>query len=388
MQPVKILVVDDEPDLQVLIRQKFRNKIKSKEYEFHFAENGAEALDKIVNDGTIDLILTDINMPVMDGLTLLTKINSLNNSLLRSIIVSAYGDMENIRTAMNRGAYDFITKPIDLKDLEITIEKSLREIEQYKLALSAHDKLVALKQELDIATIIQTSILPKTFPAFPDRKDFEIYAKMIPAKEVGGDLYDFFLIDKYRLGIIIGDVSGKGIAAALLMAVCKTLLKVTASKGMPTDNVLAEVNKILVDDSPPNMFVTVFYGVLDTRNGSFEYSNAGHNSPYLISANGSLVQIDNIGGLMLGAMNDSEYESNIIMLSNNDTLILYTDGITEAFNKNDEEYDYKRLAGSLQNTIGLSTVKLVDKIISDVRIFTEGVEQSDDITCMAFRYLK
>jgi sigma-B regulation protein RsbU (phosphoserine phosphatase) len=387
MQTSRILVVDDEPDLQELIRQKFRSKIKSKEYEFQFASNGAEALDKIINDGKIDLILTDINMPVMDGLSLLNKVNELNNKLLRAIIVSAYGDMDNIRTAMNRGAYDFVTKPIDLKDLEITIEKSLKEIEQYKIALMAHDKLVALKKELDIATIIQTSILPKTFPAFPNRKDFEIYAKMIPAKEVGGDLFDFFLIDKNRLGIIIGDVSGKGIAAALLMAVCKTLLKSTAFKGLPVDNVLAEVNNILVDDSPPNMFVTVFYGILDTRNGSFEYSSAGHTSPYLILADDSLNQLDNVGGLMLGALKNAEYQSKIITLKNNETLVLYTDGVTEAFNKKDEEFGNNRLYASLTNTSGLSAEKMIDKIISDVKEFTNGVEQSDDITCMALRYL-
>src|SRR4030067_2664551 len=293
MQQAKILVVDDEPDLEHLILQKFRKKISSKEYEFQFARDGAEAIDIIVNNGSINLILTDINMPVMDGLTLLSKINELNNRLHRSVIVSAYGDMENIRTAMNRGAYDFITKPIDLNDLEITIEKSLKEIEHYKQALSSRDKLIALEQELNIATAIQTSILPKTFPPFPDRKEFDIYAKMLTAKEVGGDLYDFFLIDKYRLGVVIGDVSGKGIAAALLMAVCKTLLKATAYKGMPADNVLSEVNNILVDESPSNMFVTVFYGVLDTRNGNFDYCNAGHNSPYVISNDGKVFQLKN-----------------------------------------------------------------------------------------------
>ena len=386
MQSARILVVDDEPDLQALIRQKFRHKIKANEYEFHFAENGAEALEKLNNDGSIDLILTDINMPVMDGLTLLSKINELNNKLLRSIIVSAYGDMENIRTAMNRGAYDFVTKPIDLKDLEVTIEKSLKEIEQYKIALLAHDKLVALKQELDIATIIQTSILPKTFPAFPDRKEFDIYAKMIPAKEVGGDLYDFFLIDKYRLGVIIGDVSGKGIAAAMLMAVCKTLLKATAFKGMPTDDVLAEVNNILVDESPSNMFVTVFYGVLDTRNGSFEYSNGGHNPPYLISKDGSIKGIEDVGGLLIGAMKDSVYESNIIMLKPDDSLFFYTDGITEAFNRNEEEFGEERLGEALKNKNGHSVNDIVHQVIEGVRTFTEGTEQSDDITCLALKY--
>ncbi len=388
MQLAKILVVDDEPDLQALIRQKFRNKIKANEYEFYFAENGAEALEKLNDNGSIDLILTDINMPVMDGLTLLTKISELNKKLLRSVIVSAYGDMDNIRTAMNRGAYDFVTKPIDLKDLEITIEKSLREIERYKIAMMAHDTLVALRQELDIATIIQTSMLPKTFPAFPERTEFDIYARMTPAKEVGGDLYDFFLIDKYRLGVIIGDVSGKGVAAALLMAVCKTLLKVIAAKGMPADEVLSEVNKMLVKESPSNMFVTVFYGILDTRNGAFEYSNGGHNPPCWLSADGPLKSIDDAGGLMLGAFELSEYKSNIIMLKPGDSIFFYTDGVTEAFNTEQEEFEDHRLNALLDRQADLDNKEIVDRVFLGLSDFTAGAEQSDDITCMALKYLK
>ena len=388
MSLAKILVVDDEPDLESLILQKFRSKIKAKEYEFHFAENGIDALEKISNDGTIDLVLTDINMPVMDGLTLLTKINELNNKQLRSVIVSAYGDMENIRTAMNRGAFDFITKPIDLKDLEITIEKSLKEIEEYKLAVSAQTKLIALQQELDIANVIQTSILPKTFPPFPDRNEFEIFAKMIPAKDVGGDLYDFFLIDKYRLGVVIGDVSGKGIAAALLMAVSKTLLKATAYKGMPADNILSEVNNIIADESPPNMFVTLFYGVFDTRSGAFEYSNGGHNLPYIISVDGQVKSLDNIGGLMIGAMKDVPYESNVIMIKPGESLIFFTDGVTESFNKEGEEFHETGLEKILEGKNSLSVNELVDYVFENVQSFSEGVEQSDDITCLALKYLK
>jgi phosphoserine phosphatase RsbU/P len=384
----RILVVDDEPDLQALISQKFRSKIKAKEYEFHFAGNGAEALEKISNDGSIDLILTDINMPVMDGLTLLSKINEMNNKILKSVIVSAYGDMENIRTAMNRGAYDFITKPIDLKDLEVTIEKSLREIKEYKAVLSSQTKLIALQQELDIANVIQTSILPKTFPPFPDRKEFDIFAKMIPAKDVGGDLYDFFFIDKYRLGVVIGDVSGKGIAAALLMAVTKTLLKATACKGMPADNILSEVNNILVEESPPNMFVTLFYGVFDTRSGTFEYSNGGHNPPFLLSTDGNIKQLDNIGGLMIGAMKDVPYESNVIMIQPGESLLLYTDGVTESFDKNGEEFQESGLQEILKNKNSFSVNDLTQHVFESVQTFSDGVEQSDDITCMALKYLK
>ena len=388
MQMSKILVVDDEPDLQALIMQKFRSKIKTNEYEFQFAENGAEALQKIANDGSIDLILTDINMPVMDGLTLLSKINELDNKLLRSVIVSAYGDMENIRTAMNRGAYDFITKPIDMKDLEITIEKSIKEIEEYKLAVTAQNKLIGLQQELDIANVIQTSILQKTFPAFPDRKEFDIFAKMITAKEVGGDLYDFFLVDKYRLGVVIGDVSGKGIAAALLMAVCKTLVKATAHKGMPADSILSEVNNILADESPSNMFVTLFYGVLDTRSGAFEYCNGGHNSPYLITNDGKVQPLAEIGGMLVSAMKDVPYESNVIMLKPSESLVFFTDGVTEAFNKEDEEFGESRLEKVLEGKNSLSVNELIDHVFKNVQSFSEGVEQSDDITCLALKYLK
>lgn len=387
MPSKKILVADDEPDLEHLIRQKFRKKIKENEYEFVFAQNGAEAFDLISNDPSINLILTDINMPVMDGLTLLTKIRELDDRLMRSVIVSAYGDMDNIRTAMNRGAYDFVTKPIDLNDLEITVEKSIKEIELYRQAMVFHNKLIAIQQELDIATAIQTSILPKTFPAFPDRKDFDIYAEMITAKEVGGDLYDFFLIDKNRLGVIIGDVSGKGIASALLMAVSKTLLKATALKGIPSDNILTEVNNILVEESPSNMFVTVFCGVLDTRNGAFEYSNAGHNPPFLIS-NGEVKPLENIGGLILGAMKDVEYESNVIIVKPDDTLFFYTDGVTEAMNANEEEFSEERLIQSLSGKNDLGADKLIFRVLNEVQKFSGGIEQSDDITCLSLKFLK
>ena len=232
------------------------------------------------------------------------------------------------------------------------------------------------------------SILRKTFPAFPDRKEFDIFAKMITAKEVGGDLYDFFLIDKYRLGVVIGDVSGKGVAAALLMAVCKTLVKATAHKGMPADNILSEVNNILVDESPSNMFVTLFYGVLDTRSGAFEYSNGGHNPPYLISADGKSKQLDNIGGLLIGAMKDAEYESNVVMLKSGESIFFYTDGVTEAFNKEEEEFQETRLAQALENNNSLKSNELVEHVFQNVQSFSDGVEQSDDITCLALKYLK
>ena len=383
----RILVVDDEPDLEQIILQKFRKQIRENLYQFTFAKNGVEALQKLEEDEGLELILSDINMPEMDGLTLLNKIKEMENPLYRSVIVSAYGDIDNIRTAMNRGAFDFVIKPIDLNDLEITINKSLRDLAIFKEALRSRDQLTVIKRELSIATEIQTSILPKTFPAFPDRKEFDIFAKMIPAREVGGDLYDFFLIDKYRLGVIIGDVSGKGIASAMMMAVSKTLLKATALKGISPDTCLSLVNNVLVEESLPTMFVTVFYGVFDTRSGAFEYCSGGHNPAYLVSKSGEVRQLENKGGVFLGGVRDIDYESNMAILQPGDTLFLYTDGVTEAMNANDEMFNEARLEKSLQAYKELPLDAMVQNVFQDVQTFAQGVEQSDDITCLAVRFL-
>ncbi len=161
-----ILVVDDEPDLELLINQRFRKEIRENNLKFVFAGNGQEALAKLGTNGETDVVLTDINMPVMDGLTLLSNLGK-EYPLLKSVIVSAYGDMANIRTALNRGAFDFITKPIDFSDLAITLEKSIREAMVRKQAEADRDRVVAFKKELDVARRIQESIVPRQFPPFP-----------------------------------------------------------------------------------------------------------------------------------------------------------------------------------------------------------------------------
>ena len=222
MLNVKIMVVDDEVDLEPLIRQKFRRQIRDGVFDFVFAHQGLEALAKLIEQPEIRLILSDINMPEMDGLTLLTRLKELKNPMLKTVIVSAYGDMDNIRTAMNRGAFDFLTKPISFDDLEITINKTLDEISMLWQSIQEHDQLISIQQDLQTAREIQQAILPKKFPPFPERTEFSIYASMIAAKEVGGDFFDFFMIDNERLGFVIGDVSGKGVTAAIFMAVSRT----------------------------------------------------------------------------------------------------------------------------------------------------------------------
>ncbi|NCA75509.1 MAG: fused response regulator/phosphatase [Alphaproteobacteria bacterium] len=384
-QNVKILVVDDEIDLEPLIRQKFRRQIRDEVYDFVFAFNGLEALAKLIEYPEIGIILSDINMPEMDGLTLLTKLKELKNPGLKTVIVSAYGDMDNIRTAMNRGAFDFVTKPVNFEDLEITINKTLEEITLIRRSLEEHDQLISIQQDLNTAREIQQAILPKAFPPFTNQSRFDIFASMVAAKEVGGDFFDFFMIDSDRLGFVIGDVSGKGVPAAIFMAVSRTLIRATGLKGIPANDCMSYVNNLLCNESVSCMFVTVFYGILNTLTGEVDYVNAGHNPPYLISPDG-IRKVDMTGGLILGCMEGLTYQSKTIKLNPGDRLFLYTDGVTEAFNTKDEAYGEDRLEAFLKQNAGAPIDEVVKKSFTEINDFSAGVPQSDDITLLSIVY--
>jgi len=382
---LKIMVVDDEIDLEPLIRQKFRKQIRDGHYNFVFAHNGLEALTRLIEYPEIGIILSDINMPEMDGLTLLMKLKELKNPGLKTVVVSAYGDMDNIRTAMNRGAYDFITKPVNFEDLEITINKTMEEILLVRRSLEEHDQLVSIQQDLLTAREIQQAILPKVFPPFPHRSDFNIYAAMIAAKEVGGDFYDFFMIDNDRLGFVIGDVSGKGVPAAIFMAVSRTLIRATGLKGIPVDECMIYVNNLLCNESVSSMFVTVFYGILNTVTGEIDYVNAGHNPPYLISASG-IRKAEMTDGIILGCMEHFIYKHGKVKLNPGEWLFLYTDGVTEAFDRNNEAYGEERLEPFLKSHLDHPVDDIINHLFQEVNTFSTGVPQSDDITMLTIRY--
>ncbi len=383
---IKILVVDDEVDLEPLIRQKFRHQIRNNVYNFVFAHNGLEALSMLIEYPDIGLILSDINMPEMDGLTLLLKLKELKNPSLKTVVVSAYGDMDNIRTAMNRGAFDFLTKPINFEDLEITINKTLDEINVQRLALREHDQLISIQRDLSVAREIQQGILPKIFPPFPFRTEFDIFASMIAAKEVGGDFYDFFMISNDLLGFVIGDVSGKGIPAAIFMAVSRTLLRATGLKGLSSNDCLQYVNNLMCNESVSCMFVTVFYGILNVKTGEMEYTNAGHISPYILEVTGGFRKLEPTGDTILGCFEDRHYNKKKVMLMPNEGLLLYTDGVTEAMNLTYEEYGEARLESVISGKNSTRINDLVDAIINDVNYFSDGVPQSDDITLLYLKY--
>jgi sigma-B regulation protein RsbU (phosphoserine phosphatase) len=385
-QHIKIMVVDDEVDLEPLIRQRFRRQIRESAYEFVFAHNGLEALARLIEFPEIGIILSDINMPEMDGLTLLTKLKELKNPSLKTVIVSAYGDMDNIRTAMNRGAFDFLTKPINFEDLEITINKTLDEIRLVRTSQAEHDQLLSIRHDLETAREIQQAILPKEFPPFPGRKDFDVFASMIAAREVGGDFYDFFMIDNERFGFVIGDVSGKGVPAAIFMAVSRTIIRATALKGLPSDECINYVNKLLCNESVSCMFVTVFYGILNTSSGEVDYVNGGHNLPYLLPADGAITQVPHTRGAILGCIEGLVYNAGSMFLNPGDKLFLYTDGVTEAFNAAGEVFGENRLVDLLNSERHTPAKNIVEKTVKGVHDFAAGFPQSDDITLLAVEF--
>ena len=384
--PVKILSVDDEMDLELLLTQYFRRKIRHGEYEFKFAHNGLEALTMLLKEKDFDIILSDINMPEMDGLTLLTKINEMQNPALKCIMVSAYGDMGNIRQAMNNGAFDFATKPIDLDDLSVTIEKAIEQIQYIKQMEKEHNQLESIKGDLAVAREIQQAILPRIFPPFPENTEMmDIAASMNAAKDVGGDFYDFFRIDDDRIGFAIADVSGKGVPAAIFMAVSRTLLRATGIKGFSPGECVTYSNELLAKESVKNMFVTIFYGIYNIKTGDITYANAGHNPPYILKANGTVEPLPMSTDIIAGVFDDYEFTEKQCHLDKGDTIVLFTDGVTEAIDISEKEYGEDRLEDVLKRSSGKSCQQIIDAIKADVSEFVGEAEQSDDITMLTLK---
>jgi sigma-B regulation protein RsbU (phosphoserine phosphatase) len=379
IRPYKILVVDDEPDLEPLMLQRMRRHIRAGRYTFVFARNGLEALDRLNEDGDIDMVLSDINMPQMDGLTLLEQIPKVDPNI-RSVIISAYGDMKNIRTAMNRGAFDFVTKPVDFKDLQITIERTLAHMMEWREALSYRDKLVSIQNELEVASRIQQSILPSEFP---DDLRYQVYGNMEPARDVGGDFFDIILLDEGQIGLAIADVSDKGVPAALFMMSCRTLLKGVAIGLTEPGAVLGEVNDLLHEDNDTMLFVTVLYAVYNPSTGELTYASGGHDPPLLIRSDGSVSLLPLTDGIALGVVPDLHYKQHKMTLGPGDTVVLYTDGVTEAQNTEGSAFEVDGLhqifAGS---SAYLKAREGTDLVFEKVREFMGEASQFDDITCL------
>ena len=332
-------------------------------------------------------MVTDINMPVMTGLELLNKINEKQDNKIKVVIISAYSDMDNIRYAMNKGAFDFLTKPIDLKDLEKTIEKTVDTAKFIRQSFEIQAQMDTYNKELYTANEIQQAILPKVFPPFPELKQFDIYGHMKAAQFVGGDFFDFFLIGDDKLGFTIGDVSGKGVPAALFMAVARTVIQSVGGTGVSTKECISYANSFLCKESVDSMFVTIFYGILNFKTGELQYTNAGHNYPYIINPDNNVTMLDVGSNVILGAFENAVFTENITKLSPNSSIVLYTDGVNEAADINNRQLGTDAIVRYLAFGMDKKTPEQITQgIFNLVKQHAVECDQSDDITVLTLTF--
>ena len=241
--------------------------------------------------------------------------------------------------------------------------------------------------ELDVARHIQSSMLPCIFPAFPERDEFEVYATMTPAKEVGGDFYDFFMVDERHLAIVMADVSGKGVPAALFMVIGKTLIKDHTQPGRDLGEVFSEVNDLLCESNSEGLFITAFEGVLDLVTGEFNFVNAGHEMPYIYK--GSSFEAYKIKpGFVLAGMEGMRYKAGSMTLEPGDKLFQYTDGVTEATDSGNRLYGMERLSDVLNKVKDDTPEAVLDAVKTDIDRFVGDAPQFDDITMLCLEYTK
>jgi sigma-B regulation protein RsbU (phosphoserine phosphatase) len=298
-------------------------------------------------------------------------------------VISAYGNISLIRSAMRAGSHDFLIKPTDFNDLANTLQKASTTVRERKKSEETYRRLSAITDELDVSARLQKSILPGNVL----KKDgIEIYAQTDPAAEVGGDFYDFFWINDHQLGIVMADVSGKNVSAALFMTMSRTLIKSLASFSTSPADCFAKVNAELLKENVATMFVTAIYGIVDTKEKTLTYTNAGHLPIALFNAKRPVEFLKCDSGMALGIDDSVVFENNVQVLTPGDVILLYTDGVSEANNLSGDEYDFARLEKCLNENRTLSPKPLTEELLKSIRAFTEGASQSDDITTLCLKY--
>jgi len=381
----RLLVVDDNEDNRYTLIMRLEIEGYS---NIAIAEDGEQALTLLASQ-EFDLVLLDVMMPKVDGYQVLQQLKAdgrLHN--IPVIMISALNEIDSVVRCVELGAVDYLSKPFNPVLLKARVGASL-EKKRLRDEVRAHS--ARMDEELESARQLQMSMVPTAFPQPTAQRPIEIFAMMEPAREVGGDLYDFYDIDDGTLCFFIGDVSGKGVASALFMARTKNVIRLVSrllrgadgSALTPADIVTA-VNRELCQDNAGMMFVTLFFGMLDPQTGDLRFTNAGHNPPYHLDGNG-LAPVTTCKGRPLGVRDNSAYETGCLKLAQGEGIYLYTDGVTEAANRNDEFFTEERLEAVLRDVAGQPANAIIKAVADAVQTFADGAPQSDDITALAIR---
>ncbi len=400
-----VLVVDDTPaNIQVLM------ETLKDDYRIVAAINGERALQLAISVPPPDIILLDVMMPEMDGYEVCARLKADSKTRdIPIIFITAMSEAQDEAKGLELGAVDYITKPISppvvlarvksqlelkqareiLKNQNVILEQRVEErteevleLQQVEFDLRAAKEKV--ENELNIAAQIQKSILPSKFPAYPDRKEFELYAFMQPARYIGGDFYDFFFVDDNTLALVMADVSDKGVPAALFMMVSRTIINSLAVDNRSPSLVLEKANNIMCQNNESGMFVTVFLAFYDVSSGKLTAANGGHSASLIIESDGGSREWTGTHGAALGYMENLPYKEETTDLGVGQTLFLYTDGVTEAMSPDKELFGLNKLRDLLNRKNELTLDMLCTDIEASLSEFQQG-RQFDDITMLALK---
>jgi sigma-B regulation protein RsbU (phosphoserine phosphatase) len=287
--------------------------------------------------------------------------------------------------AMHYGAFDFIPKPLDYNDFDQTIRRTLSAIKNLHRNVNDYDEIIAIEHELDVARNIQSSIIPKQ-NSIANNPACDIAGRNQAAQKVGGDFFDYFKLDENRLGFVIGDVASKGIPAAIFMAVSRTLFKAIALKGIDPATCLKELNKVLVLESDPSMFIAILYGILDLTTGEIIYSNGGHTHPLIVRSDGSMKILDHAGDIVLGVVEDSEYHLYRDNVYPGDVFFTATDGFSELTDLHGKPVSDHFLKRKLIKHRHQTPEQILDTIYETVdQIQPDSRSLNDDLTCLLIK---
>jgi sigma-B regulation protein RsbU (phosphoserine phosphatase) len=382
----RILVVDDNDDNRYTLTLYLDLEGYS---NVAVAHDGEEAIATL-KQGVFDLVLLDVMMPKVDGYQVLTWMRGESRlSDLPVIMISALNEVNSIVRCIELGALDYLMKPFNPVLLKARVTSSL-EKKRLRDEINAH--LARLEEELNAARQLQLGMVPQVFPAPTADRPVEVFAMMEPAREVGGDLYDFFYCPDGTFCFLIGDVSGKGMPAALFMSRTQSLIRLAAALMRGADgmrassaDIVARVNRELCQNNSEMMFVTLFIGMLQVETGELQFCNAGHNVPYRLL--GSNVEaLDGPKGLVLGIEANAAYVPGRLSMAPGETIYLYTDGVTEATNQDEELFAEPRLEAVLRANAKQSSANVVKSVATAISSFVGAEPQADDITAMAIRW--
>ena len=373
----RVIVIDSDPSIHAALRPLSDGSLA----QIVQATSNAEAAAILEGGQDFDLALVDIDGDGAAGLDVFRSLTRRDVRVAR-IGLTSTGDIGRIRDALHGGAVDILIKPIVLDDVSRTFERVMKVIETRRRNWNERAEYSALQREIQIAAAMQQGILPKQYPDYPG---LEVFGTMIPAKVMGGDLFDVFALSETKVGFFIGDVSGKSVPAAFYMAVARTLLRSISENIENPGDCFAKVDALLSGHEIPGTFVTAFLGVLDTRNFDILYANAGHPLPMIVKADGRIVELEDGRGTVLGIGAGLPYEQARTTLLPGECLVAHTDGVAEAFNVYNEPYGEARLAEVLQANVAAGPEEICGRIVDSVTAFCAGRDQHDDLTVLALK---